>query len=119
MSLRDSMVSMARSEKRCRLPLLLVVRGFHDLMTVGDIHTVKEPLLHKDCSYSFQLLTLYFFLNFGLRLLLCSSFILDSIMNTESNMMIYLCTKATRTQMAIVDCVKLPLNVGYERFVHP
>ena len=59
MSLRDNMVSMAWSEKRCFLPFLLVVRGFHDLMTEGDIHSVKEPLLHKDCSYSFQLVTLY------------------------------------------------------------
>ena len=79
MSLRESMVSMALSEKRSCLPLLFVVRGFHDLMTVGDIHSVKEPLLHSDCSYSFQLVTLYFFLYFGLRLLLCSSFISDSL----------------------------------------
>ena len=58
MSLRERMVSMALSEKRCFLPLLLVVRGFQDLMTEGDIHS-KEPLLHSDCSYSFQLVTLY------------------------------------------------------------
>ena len=80
MNLRDNMVSMAWSEKRCCLPLFFDVRGFHDLMTEGDIQRVKEPLLHKDCSYSFQLVTLYFFLNFGLRLLLCSSFILDSLL---------------------------------------
>ena len=79
MSLRDSIVSIALSEKRCRLPLLLVVRGFHDLITEGDIHRVKEPRLHRDSSYSFQLVNLYFFLNFGFLLLLCSSFILDSI----------------------------------------
>ena len=41
------MVSMAWSEKRSFLPLLLVVRGFQDLMTEGDIHSVKEPLLHR------------------------------------------------------------------------
>ena len=80
MSLRDSIISMALSEKRCCLPLFFDVQGFHDLMTEGDIHSVKEPLLHSDCSYSFQLVTLYFFLNFGLRLLLCSSFILDSLL---------------------------------------
>ena len=80
MSLRDSMVSIALSEKRCRLPLLLVVRGFHDLITEGDIHSVKEPRFVKDCSYSFQLVTLYFFLYFGLRLRLCNSFISDSLL---------------------------------------
>ena len=69
MSLRDNMVSIALSEKRCGLPIFFDVRGFHDLMTDGDIHRVKEPLLHRDCSYSFQLMTLYFFLYFGLRLL--------------------------------------------------
>ena len=79
MSLRDSMVSMDRSEKRCCLPLLLDERGFYDLMTDGDIQRVKEPLLHRDCSYYFQLVTLYFFLYFRLRLLLCSSFITSSI----------------------------------------
>ena len=79
MSRRESMVSMAWSEKRCFLPLFLDVRGFHDLMTDGDIQSVKEPRLHRDCSYSFQLVTLYFFLNFGLRLRLCSSFISDSL----------------------------------------
>ena len=81
MSLRDSMVSMARSEKRCCLPLFLDEHGFHDLMTDGDTHRVKEPLLHSDCSYSFQLVTLYFFLNLGFLLLLCSSFISDSNLN--------------------------------------
>ena len=79
MSRRERMVSMALSEKRCRLPLLLVVRGFHDLMTDGDIQSVKEPLLHKDCSYSFQLVPLHFFLYYGLRLFLCSSFVTSSI----------------------------------------
>ena len=39
MSLRDNMVSMALDEN-----------GFQDLMTVGDIHRVKDPLLDKDCS---------------------------------------------------------------------
>ena len=48
-------------------------------MTEGDSHRVKEPRLHRDCSYSFQFVTLYFFLNFGLWLRLCSSFISDSI----------------------------------------
>ena len=85
MSLRDSMVSMAWSEKHCCLPLLLVVQGFQDLMTGGDIHSVKEPLLHKDCSYFFQLVTLYFFLYFGFLLLLCSSFMSDPFVETESN----------------------------------
>ena len=79
------MVSMALSDKRCCLPLFLVVSGFQDLMTDGDIHSVKEPLLHKDCSYSFQLVTLYFFLYFGLRLLLCSSFITFLHFNKECN----------------------------------
>ena len=74
------MVSMAWSEKRCFLALFFDVRGFQDLIIVGDIQRVKEPRLHRDCSYSFQLVTLYFFLNFGLRLLLCSSFILDSLL---------------------------------------
>ncbi len=77
MSLRDSMVSMARSEKRCCPPLFFDVRGFQDLMTDGDIQRVKEPRLHRDCSYSFQLVTLYFFLYFGLRLLLCNSFMIS------------------------------------------
>ena len=81
MSLRDSMVSMARSEKRCCLPLLLDELGFQDLMTDGDIQRVKEPRLHRDCSYSFQLVTLYFFLNLGFLLLLCNSFISDSNLN--------------------------------------
>ena len=79
MSLRESMVSMALSEKRCCLPLLLDERGFQDLMTEGDIQSVKEPLLDKDCSYSFQFVTFYVFLNFGLRLRLCNSFITSSI----------------------------------------
>ena len=79
MSLRDNMVSMAWSEKNCCLPLFFDVRGFQDLMTEGDIQSVKEPRLHRDCSYSFQFVTLYFFLYFGLRLLLCSSFITSSI----------------------------------------
>ena len=69
------MVSMAWSKKRCCLPLFLDERGFQDLMTDGDIHRVKEPLLERDFSYSFQLVTLYFFLYFGLRLRLCISFI--------------------------------------------
>ena len=94
MSLRDSMVSMALSEKRCCLPLFLVVSGFQDLMIDGDIHRVKEPLLQSDCSYSFQLVTLYFFLYFGLRLLLCSSFIISSISIENIIHQIYLCTKA-------------------------
>ena len=80
MSLRERIVSMDLSEKRCFLTLLFDVQGFHDLMTDGDIQRVKEPLLHRDCSYSFQLVTLYFFLNFGLRLRLCSSFISDSLL---------------------------------------
>ena len=79
MSRKDKTVSINLSEKHCCLPLLLDERGFHDLMTEGDIQRVKEPLLHKDCSYSFQLVTLYFFLFFGFRLLLCSSFITSSI----------------------------------------
>ncbi len=74
MSRRERVVSIALSENCCCLPLLFVVRGFQDLMTDGDIHRVKEPLLHRDCSYSFQLMTLYFFLYFGLRLLLCAPF---------------------------------------------
>ena len=79
MSLRDSMVSLPLSEKHCSLPLLLVTRGFHDLTTDGDIRRVKKPRLHMDCSYSFQLVTLYFLLNFGLRLRLYSFFITSSI----------------------------------------
>ena len=78
MSRRESIVSMALSEKRCCLPLFLDERGFHDLMTDGDIHKVKEFLLHKDCSYSFQLVTLYFSLYFGLRLRWCNFFISNS-----------------------------------------
>ena len=104
MSLRDNMVSMARSENRCFLPLLFVVRGFHDLMTDGDIHRVKEPLLHRDCSYSFQLVTLYFFLYFGLRLLLCNSFISAPLKDTESYKLFYLCTKANTSKKA--SCLK-------------
>ena len=50
MSLKDKTVSIALSEKRCCLPLLFVIRGFQDLMTVGDIHRVKEPRLQRDCS---------------------------------------------------------------------
>ena len=84
MSRRERIVSMALSEKRCCLPLFFDVRGFQDLMTEGDIQRVKEPLLHSDCSYSFQLLTLYLYLNFGLRLRLCSSFISDSSFWTEN-----------------------------------
>ena len=94
MSRRERIVSIALSENCGCLPLLLVVRSFQDLMTEGDIHRVKEPLLHRDCSYPFQLVTLYFFLYFGLRLLLCSSFISDPIVNIESNMLNYLCTNA-------------------------
>ena len=67
MILRESMVSMVLSKKSSCLPLLLDERGFQDLMTDGDIHSVKEPLLHKDCSYSFQLVSLYSFLYFGLQ----------------------------------------------------
>ena len=85
MSLRDNMVSMAWSKKRCCTTLFLDERSFQVLMTDGDIQRVKEPRLHRDCSYSFQLVTLYFFLYFGLRLLLCSSFISDSHLNRESN----------------------------------
>ena len=70
MSRRERIVSIALSENCCCIPLLFVVRGFQDLMTDGDIHRGKEPLLHRDCSYSFQLMTLYF----GLRLLLCAPF---------------------------------------------
>ena len=47
MSRRERIVSMAWSEKRCCLPLLLVVRGFQELMTDGDIQRVKEPLLQR------------------------------------------------------------------------
>ena len=79
MSRKDQTVSIALSERRFCLHLLFDVRGFQVLMAKGDIHKVKEPLLDKDCSYSFQLVTLYFFLYFGFRLLLCSSFITSSI----------------------------------------
>ena len=58
MSRKDKTVSIALSEKRCCQPLFFDVRGFHDLMTDGDILRVKEPRLHRDCSYSFQLVTL-------------------------------------------------------------
>ena len=51
MSLRDSMVSMAWSENWCCLPLLLDDLAFHFLMTEGDIHSVKEPLLLSELSY--------------------------------------------------------------------
>ena len=72
------MVSMALSEKRCCLPLLLDEHGFPDLITDGDVQRVKDPRLHSDCSYSFQLVTLSLFLNFGLRIRLCRFFISDS-----------------------------------------
>ena len=85
MSRRERIVSMAWSEIRCFLPLVLVVRGFQDLMTEGDIHRVNEPLLQRDCSYFFQLVTLYFFLYFGLRLLLWNSFITSLHLKTECN----------------------------------
>ena len=94
MSLRDSMVSMARSEKRCCPPLFFDVRGFQDLMTDGDIQRVKEPRLHRDCSYSFQLVTLYFFLYFGLRLLLCNSFMISPYWMVNVIWIFYLCTNA-------------------------
>jgi hypothetical protein len=94
MSRRERIVSMALSEKRCFLPLVLVVRGFQDLMTEGDIHRVNEPLLQRDCSYFFQLVTLYFFLYFGFRLRLCISFITSSISIENIIHQIYLCTKA-------------------------
>ena len=58
-----------------KAPLLLDALAFHVLMTEGDIHRVKEPLFLSEVSYSFQLVTLYFFLNFGLRLRLRNSFI--------------------------------------------
>ena len=77
MSRKDKTVSIALSEKRCCPPLFFDVRGFQDLMTEGDIQRVKEPLFVKDCSYSFQFVTLYFFLYFGLRLLLCNSFMIS------------------------------------------
>jgi hypothetical protein len=48
------MVSIALSEKRCRLPLLLDERGFQDLMTDGDIQRVKEPRSHSDCVTIFN-----------------------------------------------------------------
>ena len=89
MSRRESIVSMAWSEKRCCPPLLLVVHGFQYFITDDDIQRVKEPRLHKDCSYSFQLVTRYFFLYFGLRLRLCSSFISAPIVGIESNMLNY------------------------------
>ena len=111
MSRRERIVSMALSEKRCFLPLVLVVRGFQDLMTEGDIHRVNEPLLQRDCSYFFQLVTLYFFLYFGFRLRLCISFITSSISIKNIIHQIYLCTKA-----AIVDCVKLVWSVNCRRF---
>ena len=38
---------MAQSEKRCCLPLFFDVRGFQDLMTVDDIHSVNEPYVTK------------------------------------------------------------------------
>ena len=69
MSRRERIVSMALSEKRCRLPLLLDALGFHVLMTEGDTHRVKEPLFLSELSYSFQLVTLYLGLCFGLALL--------------------------------------------------
>ena len=87
MSRKDKTVSIALSEKRCCPPLFFDVRGFQDLMTDGDIQIVKEPLLHRYCSYSFQLVPLYFFLSFGLRLLLCFIKFLHHILhlNAESN----------------------------------
>ena len=45
-SLRERMVSLALSEKRCCLTLLLDESGFHDVMTDGDIQRVKEPRLY-------------------------------------------------------------------------
>ena len=78
MSRRERIVSMARSENWCCLPLLLDALGFHVLMIEGDIHRVKEPLLLSELSYSFQLVTLYFGLCFGFLFRLCSSFISDS-----------------------------------------
>ena len=69
----------------CCLPLLLDALGFHVLMTEGDTHRVKETLFLSELSYSFQLVTLYFFLYFGLRLRLCNSFMSASFVETESN----------------------------------
>ena len=92
MNLRDCMVSMAWSEKRCCPPLLLVVHGFQDFMTEDDIQRVEEPRLHKDCSYSFQLLTLYFFFELWITTYLCNSFITSSIWMLNVIQQIYLCT---------------------------
>ena len=88
MSLRDSMVSMAWSEKHCCPPLFFDVRGFHDLMTDGDIHKVKEPRLHSDCSYAFQLVTLFFYCT------LDYDFVCVTLSYQIPNMLFYLCSKA-------------------------
>ena len=47
MSLREKIISITWSEKCCYLPLLFDERRFQVLMTNGDIHRVKEPLLHS------------------------------------------------------------------------
>ena len=52
MSRKDKTVSITLSEKRCCRPLLSVIRGFQDLMTKGDIHSVKEARIERDRSYS-------------------------------------------------------------------
>ena len=64
---REKGFSIGLSEKRCFLHLFLDERGFQDLTTDGDIHKVQEPRLYEDCSYSFQLVSLYSFLYFGLQ----------------------------------------------------
>ena len=51
----ERIVSTSMSEKRCCF-LLLDERGFHDLMTAGNIYNIKKPLLQKDCSFPFSCL---------------------------------------------------------------
>ena len=76
MRLRDCMPSMAK--KKC-FARLLEEYGFQTLVTEVDIQMAEELLLKWDCSYFFQLMTLYFPLLLWITTFLCSSIITSSI----------------------------------------
>ena len=75
---KRNIVSIAKSEYFCCLPISPVAFAFHAFIANGDIHSVRFPLFRRDFSYSDQLVTLYFFLYAGFLLRLWDSFILDS-----------------------------------------
>ena len=77
-SLKVRTVSIARSAYFRCLPCLLDFAGVHDFMAAGESQIVRLPLFLRDSSYWLQLMTLYFCLYFGLLLLLCASFIMNS-----------------------------------------